>query len=104
MEAKKDHEIASLKRQAAIQITFKCKHGKPRTYLRRPGTRFINAMEELCKDLGRQVNELRFFTSFDKAKCCNTIGRDWDKTEGISEIVPGYMKTLEQVCLCLRFT
>ena len=99
LEAKKNHEIANLKRQAAIEIVFKCKGGSPRTYLRRPGTLFNEAMKELCKDVQRPVERMRFFTSAVRNLCYNTIGADWEKTLGIREIVPG-SKTLEEVCRC----
>lgn len=92
--ARKDHEIALLKRQVAIEVKFRCKGGRNRTYLLRPGAKFRDAIEEMCKDLGKSIDSLQFYTSDQPMEQYKKD--DWCRTPGIRQITPGN-RTVEQV-------
>ena len=86
-----ERQIARLEKKVAvgpnswIEITFARKGCKPRTYVRRPGARFRDAVEELCRAVGKPVYGVR----------CVHKGKQIDPY--------GEGRTLLQVCLCLCF-
>lgn len=53
--------IADLQDKIAIDVSFRCKKGRVRTYLRRPNVKFEEAIRELCKDIGKSSATVRFF-------------------------------------------
>lgn len=84
-EMAKNTEIRALKKEVAIEITFKCNgRGIDRTYLRRPGTQFTEAVEVLCKDVGKPIEQLRFYYKLGTGM----------------PLIPG-SKTLQEVSFCL---
>ena len=86
-EVAKDAEIRALKKKVAIEVTFKCNgRGIDRIYLRRPGTLFTEAVEELCKAVGKPIEQLRFYYKLGTGMA----------------LIPG-SKNLEQVCLRVCF-
>lgn len=60
--ALKVRENNSLRRKVAIEINFKSKNGRVlRSYLRRPGMKFEDAVKELCKDIQKLHGDVKFF-------------------------------------------
>lgn len=94
-EAAKDHEIALLKRKIAIEVKFRCKGGRTRTYLLRPHSRFKEAVGEFCKEVGKEVEQMRFYVS--DRPMDGLPKAEWDSTPAVRQLVPG-IKTLQGVC------
>lgn len=93
-EAAKYHEIALLKRKIVIEVKFRCKGGRTRTHLLRRHARFKEAVAEFCKDVGKEVDQLRFYVS--DRPMDGLPKAEWDSTPAVRQLVPG-LKTLQGV-------
>jgi HPt (histidine-containing phosphotransfer) domain-containing protein len=95
-DARRLRQIAHLRAKAAIEVKFRGKGCRTtREYIRRPGTRFQDAVEELCKNVQGHYESMQFFTSDNEWAFLNH--KDWANAPSIRKLVPR-MKTLEEVC------
>lgn len=99
IRAVKDHEIANWKRNSAYEVKFRTKGGRVRTYLLRPGARFVDGVEEICRGTGNPIQWWRFYTS--KKPMDSLTREEWKTKEAVREIIPGN-KTVDEVRVVFR--